>query len=44
MSPKIVIFVPSKLPNNPLACCSLINFEFLLMHTVLLIKQLFFLL
>ena len=33
MLPKIGSFVPSKLLNNPLASCSLINFDFLLLHT-----------
>ena len=29
----MLCFAPSKLANNPLASCSLINLDFLLLHT-----------
>ena len=30
---KICTFIPVKLLNIPLDCCSLVNFDFLLLHT-----------
>ena len=34
------IFIPVKLVSNPLASCPLRNFDFLLLHTILLFLQL----